>query len=262
VGQLPYELRFCHKFNLHKLLSMLIDDNDIESIARIYGVETAELKRVEDSFTATIAETANDLGKRFPQSDVPLRLVAIGDSITSDRESYAKILNMMWKDSPNRKVIDCGISGDTTSNIINRFYSTVLIEEFDWAVIFLGTNDARELEGDDISNISLTEFKRNMTYLSDTLLKAGKKLIHVTIPPVDSTRLQAFFVGANWVYNLERIKATNDFIRELSESRGTFLADLAIAIDSYDGEILESDGIHINKNGHKLLTEMLLKIVS
>ncbi|MBW2058821.1 MAG: hypothetical protein JRH07_00385 [Deltaproteobacteria bacterium] len=264
MDQLPYELAFMHKFNLHKLARLLIEDDDIRSIARVYGVEERVLGSIEDRFRRNLAALADELRSRVASraKQSPCIVAAIGDSITSDRESWAKILNEFWKDNNQRRVIDCAVSGDTTCHVKDRFYSTVMRETFDWAVLFLGTNDCRQL--DDEAHVSIVghdEYKRNMRYFTETLLGLGKEVIVVTVPYVDNERLQAYFPEGNWVYRDELIDQTNEFLRDLSEKTGARLADLAVALQAFDGEVLEEDGIHLNRNGQLILCELLLGIL-
>ncbi len=168
MEQLPFELDFMHKYNLHKLLGLLFEDDDIRSIARVYGIKRKELKAIEDRFQRNIVNLAEELKGRIPPkpSGAGYTIAAIGDSITSDRESWVKILKNYWGDNGEHSVIDCSISGDTTYDLINRFYSTILNQSFEWAILFIGTNDSRELLDDaHISNISLDEYKRNMNFI-------------------------------------------------------------------------------------------------
>jgi lysophospholipase L1-like esterase len=264
MEHLPYELDFMHKYNLHKLLGLLIEDDDLRFISGIYGVGFRDIRQIEQGFKSTIERVAKELeGRVQPKSlDTPCRIAAIGDSISSDRQSWVKILNHLWKDDSMREVIDCAISGDTSGDLINRFYSSVLNENFQWAVLFIGTNDCRELDDDaHVSNISLEEYKRNMAYMMESLLSRGIRVINVTIPPVDNKRLRAQFPDTNWCYDKARIDRTNDFIRDLAKKSGTTLADLAKKIDGHSGEVLENDGIHLNGEGQLLLCELLLDLL-
>jgi lysophospholipase L1-like esterase len=262
MEHLPYELDFMHKYNLHKLVGLLIEDEDLRFIAGMYGVGFRDLRRIEEQFQSTIERLTGELRERVQPKplDSPYRIAAVGDSISSDRQSWVKVLNRFWGGS--RRVIDCAISGDTSSDLINRFYGSVLNEDFQWAVLFIGTDDCREL-GDDahVSNISLDEYKRNMAYLMESLLSRGKRVINVTIPPVDNERLRAQFPDNNWRYDRGRIDKTNEFIRHLAKKSGTPLADLAKRIDEHGGEVLESDGIHLNDRGQLLLCELLLDLL-
>jgi lysophospholipase L1-like esterase len=279
MSQLPYELEFMHKYNLHKLLGLLIEDDDIPAIARIYGVSLDELKDIDRRYRQNVSRMARELAsKRPPEPAVaPLTILALGDSITSDRESYVKILAEYWTlAAPSqgrstaadvsgqslRRIIDCGISGDTCCDVVNRFYSTVLNEEFDWAIVFLGTNDCRQLDDPArISNLSLEEFGRDLRYFVERLLKRGKEVVHVTLPPVDNERLREFFPDDNWVYDPAHLEAANAIIRELARENGSPVADLAEVLVGRESEVLEPDGLHLNAGGHLALCRLLLDIV-
>ncbi|MGQ9615445.1 MAG: SGNH/GDSL hydrolase family protein [Spirochaetota bacterium] len=264
MNQLPYTLDFMHRFNLHKLLGLLVEDDDLRSIARIYGVKLRELKRIEEGFLKDIEEMASELREKFQPKppEKPYVIAAIGDSLTSDRISWAKVLNHLWKEDGKRMIIDCAISGNTTSDVIDRFYSSVLNQSFQWAVLFLGTNDSRQLDDEaHISNTSLEEYRRNMTYFTETLLKKGIEVVHVTIPQVDNTRFKPYFQDSNSVYDPKLINDTNIIIRELSAKKGTHLADLAKKLEGYKGDFLSPDGIHLNRNGQMQLCELMLEIL-
>jgi lysophospholipase L1-like esterase len=264
MEQLPYELDFMHKYNLHKLLGLLFEDSDIRSIARVYGIKRKELKSVEERFQRNIVNLSDSLKKKISPkpSGADYSIAAIGDSITSDRESWVKILENYWDDTGGPSIIDCSISGDTTYDLINRFYSTILNESFQWAVLFIGTNDSREREDDaHIPNISVDEYKRNMNYIMQSLIKRKVHIINVTIPYVDNRRIKSYFPDTNWCYDRKRIDKTNDFIRELSKKFGTHMADLAQALAKFKGELLERDGVHLNSQGQLILCELLLKIL-
>jgi lysophospholipase L1-like esterase len=258
MEHLPYELDFMHKYNLHKWLGLLIEDDDIKFISHMYGVKFRELKKVDEVFLRNIEKFTAELSDQLQDKplEAPYRIAAIGDSISSDRQSWVKILNYLWKGK--RTVIDCAISGDTTSDLIDRFYGTIMNEEFQWAVVFIGTNDCRELDdGSHMSQISLDEYKRNMHYIMESLLKEGKKVINVTLPPVDNVRLKGQFPDNNWSYDKGRIDQTNDFIRDLSKRMNTTLADLAKDIEDYEGDVLEQDGLHMNGQGQLILCKLL-----
>jgi len=262
MEHLPYELDFMHKYNLHKWLGFLIEDDDIKFISQMYGVKFKELKRVDEVFLRNIEKFVGELVNKIQVKplEAPYRIAAIGDSISSDRQSWVKILNHLWKGT--RTVIDCAISGDTTSDLIDRFYGTIMNQEFQWAVVFIGTNDCRELDdGSHMAQISLDEYKRNMHYIMESLLKEGKKVINVTLPSVDNVRLKGQFPDNNWSYDRARIDQTNDFIRDLSKKLDTKLADLAKGIGAYGEDVLEQDGLHMNGQGQLILCKLLLELL-
>ena len=269
MNQLQYPLDFVHKFNLYKLSGLLIDDDDLASIARVYGVSPEELKSIEDGFQRNIARLAASLPKATRPAAVPandgtpaLSILAIGDSITSDRESYVKILNRYWADDPSRQMLDAAVSGDTTADLIKRLYSTVLNREFQWAVLFIGTNDSFQLDDQSrISLLSLDEYKRNVRFITENLLAEGKRLVQITIPPVDNVRLRSYFPDSNSVYTEEHIGEVNAFIRQRAAENGYPVADLAQAIDRQEEDVLEPDGLHLNGLGQRMICELLLDLL-
>jgi lysophospholipase L1-like esterase len=269
MDQLQHPLAFVHKFNLYKLSGLLIEDDDLPSIARVYGVPLEELEKIEAGFQRNIAElsasllqAAGSAADSTTSSTPSGSILAIGDSITSDRESYVKILNHYWRDDPSRRMLDAAVSGDTTADLIKRLYSSVLNLEFHWAVLFIGTNDSLQLDDQRrISVLSLDEYKRNIRFITETLLAGGKKLIQITIPPVDNARLRSFFPDANSVYTEERIGEVNDFIREWAGKYDYPVADLARAIEQQESDVLEPDGLHLNGSGQRMICEMLLELL-
>jgi lysophospholipase L1-like esterase len=262
MEHLPYDLDFMHKYNLHKWMGYDIDDNDLKFISRIYGVKLKELRKIENLFLESIERCTGEIAERVQMQppERPYTIAAVGDSISSDRQSWVKILNRLWKGS--RRVIDCAISGDTTSDLIDRFYGTIMNEEFQWAVLFIGTNDCRELDdGSHMTQIGFDEYTQKMNYIMDRFLNADKKVVNVTLPPVDAARLKEQFPDNVWTYDKARIDKTNDFIRDLSKKSGSKLADLASAVESFDGDVLEKDGLHLNGQGQLILSRLLIEIL-
>jgi lysophospholipase L1-like esterase len=263
MEQLPYTLEFMHKFNLHKWLGLAIEDGELGAIARIYGVSRARLARIERGFQENVARLASSLPKREEKPlPSPLTILAVGDSLTSDRESWVRILNRYWREEPNRRVLDCAVSAETSSDLLDRFYSTVAIREFDWVVLFIGTNDCRQLDDPaQISMISLEEYRRNVDYLTGWFLQKGKRIVLVTLPPVDNSRLRAYFSDENSCYDPARLEATNRYLRELAPRKGFVVADLAAAIQAQGLEVLGEDGLHLNGAGQTALCRLLLELL-
>jgi lysophospholipase L1-like esterase len=263
MEQLQHPLEFVHKFNLYKLSGLLIEDDDLRSIARVYGISREELRKVDESFQRNIAELAADLPQK-PQApaDPAVSILAIGDSITSDRASYVKILNRYWQDDPTRRILDSAVSGDTTADLIKRFYSAVLNRDFQWAVLLIGTNDSLQLDDEmRISVLSLDEYKRNIRFITETLIEKGKTLIQVTIPPVDTLRLQSYFADGNYLYTEEHVGEFNDFIRDWAIAKGYTVADLARAVREQRADVLEPDGLHLNGRGQLMLSKLLFELL-
>lgn len=263
MQKLPYPLDFMHKFNLHKWSSFIIEDDDLRSIARLYGVRRGELVRVDRRLREHVAQLAASLPPRAAKPlPKPMTFLAVGDSISSDRESYAKILNQYWREDPQRRFVDCAVSGDTTSHLLNRFYATIANQDCDWVVLFIGTNDCRQLDDPArITAISLEDYRRNLEYLTDRLLEKGKRIVLVTLPPADNARFKAFVPALNHCYDAAHLGKASDLLREMAARKKLELADLAAAIQAQSQDVLEPDGLHLNSTGHLILCRLLLELL-
>jgi lysophospholipase L1-like esterase len=259
MEQLPYPLEFMHKFNLHKWLRLELRDDDLAAIARIYGVPRGRLARIERGFRENVERLAASLPRRAePPLEKAASILALGDSITSDRESWARILARYWREDPRRRILDCAISGDTTASLLERYHSTVGNREFDWVVLFIGTNDCRQLDGK-TPMVSLQEYRRNLEILLDRL--AGKRVVLVTLPPADNERFRRFFPDSGNCYDAGHLNAANQLLRELASSRGLALAELAKGLEPLGAGALEDDGLHMSSAGQLVLCRLLLELL-
>jgi lysophospholipase L1-like esterase len=248
-----------HKFNLHKWLHLNMQDDDLDSIARIYGVRRGLLAGIDRRYRENVERLAASLPRRAQAPlEHPLTILALGDSITSDRESWARILARYWREDPRRRILDCAVSGDTTASLLERYHSTVGNQEFDWVVLFIGTNDCRQLD-ERTPMVSLEEYRRNLEILLDRL--SGKRLVLVSLPPADNERFRAFFPESGNVYEAGHLEEANRLLRELASRRGLPLADLAAGLKPLGAEALEPDGLHLSSAGQLVLCRLLLEIL-
>ncbi len=259
MAHLPYPLGFMHKFNLHKWLRLEMRDDELPAIARIYGVRRGLLARIERGFRENVDRLAASLPRRAePPLEKQVSILALGDSITSDRESWARILARYWREDPRRRILDSAISGDTTASLLERYHSTVGNREFDWVVLFIGTNDCRQLDGK-TPMVSFEEYLRNLEILLDRL--AGKRVVLVTLPPADNERFRSFFPDSGNCYDAGHLAAANKLLRELASRRKLALADLAKGLEPLGAEALEADGLHMSSAGQLVLCRLLLELL-
>jgi lysophospholipase L1-like esterase len=234
-------------------------DDDLPAIARIYGVRRGQLERIDRRYRKNVHHLAASLPRRAePPLERPVAILALGDSITSDRESWARILARYWREDPHRRILDCAVSGDTTASLLERYHSTVGNQEFDWVVLFIGTNDCRQID-EKTPMVSLEEYRRNLEILLDRL--AGKRVVLVTLPPADNARFRSFFPDSGNCYDLGQLAAANRVLRELALSRKLALADLAAGLEALGPEALEPDGLHMSCAGQLVLCRLLLDIL-
>jgi len=147
--QLAYVLQFQHK---EKLVAHIPGVNDA-TIAALWGLDAAVYRRVRDRFTRRARQAAQKLltDARFAArlDRLPFApgttVVGLGDSITDDDQSWLEILRCLLelrRPEDEIRVVNQGVSGDTTSQMISRFLDLVLLEPA-WILCLAGTNDAR-----------------------------------------------------------------------------------------------------------------------
>lgn len=275
MNKLPYDLAFCHRYNLYKLLGCRIAENDLYSLSRMYDVELHELRIAEDNIQKRINIAAQEISQELPDICVALSgckkiYLALGDSLTSDRAGYVNIIRALWNKA---NILDAGISGNTTADVFNRFYRDVVKHPFDIASIFIGTNDARGLDdGQGITRIGIEEFSKKLSYFMQVMRyppvlssngpqkRKERKVLAITLPPVNNESLRAFTgIESNYIHDNDHIKYMNDIIRSIAEQTGSILIDLAGEIESSGMYPLEKDGLHLNLPAQTLLAKLVIK---
>lgn len=258
---LASELYNSVKFNMQKLI-LDLPEQDAERIAMVFDADRNEVETSIESFHQTVRAEAEQTRREvtIPRLEGKHSIVFLGDSITSDRESYLNIIRELYRDRPDVNIVDAAISGDKSDDAVMRFYERVLRYKPDVVCILIGTNDLRR--NDDAyanSCVSLGDIEKNLRYIISLLNSRGTKVIITTISPVINERLRKRFPDSNWCYHPSEIDALNQLICELSMEYGITLNDMRPAYAKYSPEeILLNDGLHLNALGQRLLLRSTL----
>jgi acyl-CoA thioesterase-1 len=169
---LSYVLQFEH---LEKRLEGMPGATD-EHIAALFGLDVEAYRSIRGQHAARARQAAHDLIADPPFAArvdrLPFRagdiVVGLGDSVTDDDQSWLEILrNLLDVRRPQGriKVVNAGVSGDTTAQMIARFLD-VVVERPDWIICMAGTNDAR-LHGPSPKKVlvSIEETAKNLDML-------------------------------------------------------------------------------------------------
>lgn len=258
---LTSELYNCVKFNMHKLI-LDLPEQDADRIAMVFHADRNEVETLIESFQQSVRAEAERTRAEMavPEPKGKRSIVFLGDSITSDRESYLNTIRELYRHRPDITIIDAAISGDKSDDAVMRFYERTLQYEPDVACILLGTNDLRR--NDDRyagSCLSLGEIEKNLRYLISLLKSRNTKVILTTISPVINEQLRKRFPDSNWCYEPSEIDALNQLIHDLSIEYDITLNDMRVAYAQYSPkEILLNDGLHLNALGQRLLLRRTL----
>jgi len=191
-------------------------------------------------------------------------IVFLGNSITAagvKPDGYITLLSeRIAKEFPdlNIKVIGAGIGGHKVPDCQKRLDRDVLQKKPTIVVIYIGINDVWHWKRDKGTPIDV--YEAGLRDMIDKINSAGARVILCT-PTVIGEKVD----GTN-KYD-EMLYQYSDISRKVAKESGSQLLDLRKAFMVYlkkhnsenvEKGILTSDTVHLNKNGNKVLAELML----
>lgn len=256
------------QFNEYKRMYLPIGARDYNRLAKILNISEQDCRRIDEEFIHKNREAAQKLaaGERqaldaLRQSGRKAKVLFVGDSNTSNRESYCNILRELFAAWDGMALIDTAVSGHTTQDVLNIFYTGVLQHQPDLAFIMLGTNDLRRLNDFTSKNLtSPAEFELNLRCIVERLAVESCKMILITVPYIHNRDMARVLGEHNWLGVPEDVRKYNAVIRGIAADCRTSLADLHAELEAYDPrEYLLPDGLHLNSRGHEILARICLE---
>jgi lysophospholipase L1-like esterase len=176
-----------------------------------------------------------DENRRLAQGPRP-RVVLLGDSITEN-----------WKQRDpelfTNGVVDRGVSGQTSPQMLVRFYQDVIALRPRVVHILAGTNDI----ADNTGTTTDAQFQDNIRAMVDLARAHGVKVILASIPPATA------FPWRPAMRPAQRIAAWNAWLRAYAQAQGLVFADYyAVLADAAGGMKpgLAGDGVHPSHEGY------------
>lgn len=166
-----------------------------------------------------------------------VKIVCLGDSTTfgfpyGPQDSWVKMLD----EEIFGEVINKGINGNTTTDMLNRFERAVIVNKPDYVIITGGINDV-------VASESLDRIKYNITKMVETALAHN-------ITPV--LGLPSAVDYPPWEKSLQKLR---NWIREYAANINLQAIDFAAAFYDSDGHLITSlllaDGGHPSRDGYK-----------
>ena len=192
-------------------------------------------------------------------------IVGLGDSITDDLQSWVEQLrHVLELRRPGHRiqVINAGISGDTTTQMIIRFLQ-VAQQKPNWIICMAGTNDAR-LHGvpPDKPLVSIEETRRNLAFLRQMGKSQTKaRWVWITPPPILPAKVERdpWFLANQITWRVEDVDAVAQAVRSQPDP----VVDLyPVFGDPPDERYLIGDGLHPSLEGQKLILRALIKTLA
>ena len=169
----------------------------------------------------------------------PARAVFIGDSIT---EGWARVDPALFTGG----VVGRGLSGQTSPQILLRFWQDVIALHPRVVHIMIGTNDIAGNTGP----TSVAAYQANIRAMVDLARVNGVRVVLGSIPPAKQMDWRPGLVPAL------RIAELNRWLREFADTQGLVFADYHSALATPDGALrpdLGKDGVHPEAPGYALM---------
>jgi lysophospholipase L1-like esterase len=197
---------------------------------------------------------------------LPLRqgakVVAIGDSLTSEPQSWAVILSELLS---ARRAADgitmtiSGLGGDTTTHGLVRI-GEVVSQQPDWVLFLVGTNDART-QGPHPSKtiVHHEETLRNIAELRQRISRETQaRVVWITPPAVNEEQ-----VARHWGLARFGVRFRNEDLarvaRIVRDAEGAVIDAFATLGTPPAAELLMADGLHFTLAGQKRLALEVLE---
>lgn len=237
----PISPQFLFQFvHPEKLLAVLPGADAIgpTELSRLYGISARELEGLEEGFADAVGAAAKRLADKPDAPDFPFVdgevVVCLGDSITDDRQSWARMLAHLANDRKDRRVdvVELAVSGDARERTFQGAEEGCLVPD---------TATAKNLS--DLRALAMAE--------------TDAELVWITPPPAIDEWVAGddLFAAQRMVYSSETIAAKADLIRAMPD----LVVDVAAVFGNpADPDLFLSDGLHPSVAGQELILKALL----
>ncbi len=181
-------------------------------------------------------------------------VVCLGDSIT--KAGYPAELEKILG---NARVINAGVSGNSSREGLARLQKDVLAHKPDVVVLFFGTNDGRVDAPK--KHVPLAEYEKNLSTIIDRCVEAGAKVVLGTIPPIDpepyfTRHVKADFDAAGGLE--KQIREYRAAALRVGEAKKVLIVDLNQLL-LQDTSWRSPDGVHPTVEGNGILAQLFAK---
>ena len=254
------------KFNIHKsLIPIGISDDDYSRLAKVYDADDALMEQVVSTIEKSNGLYAQRITEKFDFAKLiekPITLAFLGDSITSDRQSYFNIIRKATGNG-NAVFVDYAISGQKSGDLFTVMYPDIISVHSDIAHIMIGTNDMRRMNDEmRLYHTSPEEYEKNLDYIVRALVNDGTKVILTTIPPVSQEKVTKNYPDHRMLFLEEDRILFNHILSHIAEKYGATLNNMDSFYCQYTTEELTiPDGIHLNALGQELLSYGVMQTI-
>ena len=172
-----------------------------------------------------------------------LELVMIGDSLT-------EIWGLADPDLFTGRIVNRGISGQTSPQILLRFMADVVDLQPRRVHILCGTNDIAGNTGPNQPE----DYQRNIRAMVTLAKAAGIEVLLASLLPADAMPWNAQAEPLKWIPHL------NDWLRKLAADEGLTFVDYHVALTDGAGGLqpqFAADGVHVTRAAYRVMRRLL-----
>ena len=180
--------------------------------------------------------------KKVAAAATPPRVIFMGDSITEN-------WNLSDAAFFDKGIVNRGISGQTSSQMLVRFRADVVALRPGTVHILAGTNDVAGNTGP----LAAQDFKNNIMSMVELARANGIAVVLGSIPPA------ATFNWRPEVKPVPIIQALNRWLRDYASQKGLRYVDYYTALAGPAGELradLGNEGVHPNRKGYEIMKRL------
>lgn len=177
-----------------------------------------------------------------------------GDSITwgaFDPEGGGRANRLRNHLEPDgHMVYNCGVSGDSTEDLLFRFKTEATAREPELIVFAIGTNDSQYIHSKDNPRTTLEQFEKNLEELIKQSKDFTEKILFVGLTEVEEEKVMPIpWSNKNIFYDNENFKQYDGIIKKVCVESKLPYVEVSDLLQR--GEL--SDGLHPNSKGHEKL---------
>ena len=261
MKHLKYHDCFALRFNLYKC-GYIFPEN-IHIFAGMYGEDENFLKICLKDYEEINKQSADEIlsDEQFLSYIERIKdtsVLFVGDSITSDRLSYGKILEKAL----NGHVIDGAVSSSRTIDLITVLDGLLAENKPDIISIMIGTNDSVCSDKVGLQNFtSAEEYKRNINIIIEKIKKSGSRIVLNAIPEADYNKFNNITPFRSVTKEIN--DRFNTILKNAANKNQLVYNDYREKMSTCDTSLLfEPDALHLSPFAHKIIAQTVLESIA